>query len=140
MNPKYCVSLETAKRLKELGFPQNTDFYWVEFNAMDRDGTYWTLMGKKQCDSLAISQYRHDLGLLAAPHSGELGEWMYEESDYGSGYMTKKTDYGWRVYKKVWGQQIIQVKELGNFETEAEARANCLIYLAENGLIDPKAL
>jgi hypothetical protein len=29
MNPKYCISLELAKRLKELGVKQESEFYWA---------------------------------------------------------------------------------------------------------------
>jgi hypothetical protein len=31
MDPKHCVSLELAKQLKEAGFPQEGEFWWVLF-------------------------------------------------------------------------------------------------------------
>lgn len=115
MNPKYVVSLELAKRLKELGFSQETDFYWTEF---------WQEGPRLVHCSFAPP---NQSGNVAAPHVGELGEWIPQF------YASHKEEQGWRSFG---GEKIHSEVD----ENEANARAKMLIYLAEQKFIDPKSL
>lgn len=116
MKEKYVVSPELAKQMKELGFPQESDFYWV---------------GKEE------------VGYVAAYHVGELGEMMGErfltKSHVGSG--TKKLHWG--VYS-TYEEDVVNVELLYSHgytsDTEADARASMLIYLAQNNLINPNEM
>ncbi len=37
MNPNHVVSLELAKKLKEVGYPQKGEFWWIEFKTNKYD-------------------------------------------------------------------------------------------------------
>lgn len=43
MNPKYVANLELSKRLKELGYPQKGEFWWVnsDWDEQPDGGIYW---------------------------------------------------------------------------------------------------
>ena len=129
MNPKYCVSLETAKRLKELGFFQTTDFFWIKASTPLGN---WFVCPKGFFKGMGhTAQTFIDRGdCFAAPHVGELGMWLPQF--YGS----------WKALDDekccpkgfiCEGQENSKAFEA---ETEAEARAKCLIYLAEQKLLD----
>lgn len=118
-----CVSLELAKKLKELGFKQESLFYWVLFHGGVGKGhsdyersAIWELRTKE--GSLNFQESRCPAYTVA-----ELGEMLPQK-------------VCWRGLSNngsKWGL------EFGDFraeaETEADARAKMLIHLSEQGLI-----
>lgn len=115
---KQVCSLESAKRLKELGFVQESLFYWWE--------------GRKKPD---IYSYK-DIGFFnstqiysaySVAELGELlpkGEWVSRIiGGIGGQWQCYKND----SFKPEWETQV--------GDTEAEARAKMLIYLKEKKLI-----
>lgn len=140
MNEKYCASLELAKRLRELGFPQNTDFYWAHVKIVNSLEEY---------DGIFHGQIRPGEPmefLCSAPHVGELGEWLPTVFEYG--LISKDIIYleiGKKIKDDNWFVRYVDgqnkyVHCSSEGDTEAEARAKMLIYLVENNLLDPKTL
>jgi len=105
------VSLELAKKLKELGVKQESLFYWVI--------PAWAGMTKLE--------YKHpEAGYkccLSAFTVAELGEMLPEKTN-------------WRGYANYGGEWKM---EFGDFKvsakTEADMKAKMLIHLIENNLI-----
>ena len=124
MDEKYVVSLETAKRMKELGFPQETDFIWVDLQKDD----HWYLLPNSEDVTLKAKEWK--MNLVAAPHVGELGDFIPKRFRLP---VHNIIDGRWMIGESSEDLQI-------NIDTEADARAKMLIYLAENKLIDPKTL
>lgn len=110
---KY-VSLKTAKKLKEAGFPQETERWWFTTNGVD-----WSLGG-------AFSS-RSD-GNIAAPDAQEIGELL------PIGITTYKGKSGWTVRRQKQNccgyNQVISPNRL-SFQTEAEARAAAWLWFKE---------
>lgn len=140
MNIKYCVSLKLAKQMKKLGFPQETEFQWGNTIGQE-DQTCWKIW-KKHDDTT--------MKWIAAPHVGELGEWLpwlitvpgeYFGDNEGECFYLEldKGAHGWVYYYSNWEDDLNRDRD-GRESTEANARAKMLIYLAKNNLIDPKKL
>lgn len=126
---KQVVSLELSKKLKELGFEQESLFYWYR----DED-----ILTKKEAT-------REDLLMYCKPIPAytvaELGEMLPEKV---------KTPYGNKsflifreVYNETWdvaySTDTDDDKNLWQqAETEADSRAKMLIYLKENDLLTNK--
>jgi len=133
-------SLELCKKLKSLSYPQEGLFYWQietsdseflkrykierfkdilitdsEKRTSDR---YWK--GKK----LKLS-YEH----FVAPTVAEMGEWLPNVSVELTVEAHKGDDAYWF---DVWSEEK-QIKIIGGEEIEANARAETLIWLVENG-------
>lgn len=138
MNEKYVVSLELAKKMKELGFKQESDFCWCR--------AYGKIYLENEKDSLEYLPSN----LFSAYHVGELGEMlpitiqMNSETHwlemgkttfwYHCGYI-----YQHEGETRGWGRFNDTVHHaLGEGKTEADARARMLIYLAENNLLYAK--
>jgi len=146
---KQVCSLESAKRLKKLGFKQESLFYWCKYKLVrgiyvegfDEPKKGWRLQlgnkeGFRDCFSEVVSAYT----------VAELGEML--PAKY---YTQKRGDHINDVMP--WGTQSLVSGGDGSFEesehssycgtwseTEAEARAKMLIFLAENNLIKPEGL
>lgn len=130
------VSLELSKRLKELGVPQESHFYWSkdfdvnnEFTGEepvveeDRWLEYNEMEKAKVCSAFLV---------------GELGEMIPMELKNRNG----KCDGGYfetyRMTFKKWIVEYCQGKKVVAHimgDTEADARAKMLIYLLENNLL-----
>jgi hypothetical protein len=139
-------SLELSKRLKELGVPQKSLFYWTdvagyhELPELPQPEPMWIIVnpisGKDEMSEDAISAFTvAELGLpfsiqrqLGKGYVGA-GEWVhlflhqyppFEGQDfYEVGYFA--------------GGSVLSHSEKA--DTEANARAKMLIYLIENGLV-----
>lgn len=113
------VSLKLAKKLKELGFKQESHFYWVHINGAERDE--WVILSKKEFSS----KYNHYPAYTVA----ELGEMLPEK--YMSGKLDNRNFNCWEF------DEMFMVKNYNNYQTktEANARAKMLIYLKENNLL-----
>ena len=110
------VSLELAKRLKELGVKQ--DGYWHYASALD--GTYGLIEG---------------FGEISAFTVAELGEMLPE--GYGDGViMYSKEDGEWNCYfNQQWAYEQDTFDDLSDDKSEADARAKLLIHLIEEKII-----
>ena len=97
---KQCVSLELAKRLKELGVSQEGEFYWVSVEELptpyspvtvlaDFEGE-WYLHAEWQLDGLTATKYFAftvaELGEMLLHHNNAkaIDEWLY---GYGRGWL-----------------------------------------------------
>lgn len=64
---KYCVSLDLAKRMKESGFPQDTEFYWYDVDGKPTllDNTDWQAIGFSKSYDQIIAEVKKckDAGL-----------------------------------------------------------------------------
>lgn len=136
------VSLDLAKRLKELGVKQESAFFWRHLFVNDEsDRTtddYWELMHQSPMD---IEQ-------VAAFTVAELGEMLprrFVVDGKSFALRIKPDGRDWLVgYTRPLGKQERRETGLPHYDkthqvwerTEADARAKMLIYLLENKLID----
>ena len=115
------VSLELAKRLKELGVKQESVFAWTAASVYPE--TNWELWSTGR----SVEEWVSD-GRIAAFTVAELGEMLYgrelPHSMAGSGYWETNEYFDFSD-----GRQRIDA------DTEADARARMLVYLIENKLI-----
>lgn len=128
------VSLEMAKKLKEAGFPQETERWWVLHypDSLVLPGPTWQV--------LPICEFVHwkndEYLAYAAPDAQEMGlpESVGTDGLHGHlhiGYGTRevgKWTVGYANYER-------KCSEIFDHENEAEARAACWLWLKENGLI-----
>jgi len=120
---QQVVSLELAKELKELGYPQESLFYWYLTNPSSTKE--WILTrgrfpsSEYFCSAFIVSE----LGEMLPAHDGE------------AYYITQKGLFGnsWFCTRC----RLTDMKDLHQEEakTEADARAKMLIYLLKNKLI-----
>lgn len=83
MIEKHFTSLELSKKLKELGVPQKSEFYWLR-GADPKEGI-WTIVHKQ---IMEVGGYDERNLPTSAFLSSELGEMLPHE------YVTKKQNYG----------------------------------------------
>jgi hypothetical protein len=129
------VSLELAKRLKELGFEQNSLFWWQKWVQDDwKLSHYREFNGINSKGQVEVSGFEMIKGIAddtddacSAYTVAELGEML---PIYYSTFFDGNT---WNVDEE--GSKLDDVLEELSAETEADARAKLLIYLKENNLI-----
>jgi len=129
---QQVVSLELAKKLKELGFKQESLFVWVI-----------TISGYIKLERFIETgkQFEDVFGTITEMYSAytvaELGEMLpLTIKINGIIIMLKcsKRDIGWSIrYVQAKREGLTEISELA--DTEADARAKMLIYLKENNLI-----
>ena len=139
---KQVSSLEPSRRLKELGVRQESYFAWcpnyvTEEMAIDAGDRTMAGMVHSHVISVCPLGIRND-DYFAAFTVAELGEMLMHHDGgftdtrlygYGRGWLTNKQ-----------ADQEIRISYDDQGDTEADARAKMLIYLIENGLLDPKAV
>jgi hypothetical protein len=136
---KLVVSLELAKQLKELGFEQDSLFYWVE--CINDELPCFKVPHISSLDKVDDD----DLIICSAYTVAELGE-MLPASVITETLINKKSDGAkWFAMKyddelnKDGSKKMEYVNELGDNKFraryEADARAKMLIYLKKNNLI-----
>lgn len=116
------VSLELAKKMKELGAPQESYFYWKT----DEDSKSYIVNHN--------SRYMHSKGVIEANAYtvAELGE-MLPESIYREKTASNRSFSSVKTSENKW---YVEYYDLSFTEdTEADARAKMWIYLKENNLI-----
>lgn len=138
---QQVVSLDLAKRMKELGAPQESLFWWVlntrtkEFELRQKeelmgfieDGdTAWPYLEEAKSLGHAFSAYT----------VAELGEMLpnyfkHEQKGYINLVIMKLDDGCWEVMYKEGGE----VAFVERADTEPDARAKMWVYLKENNLI-----
>lgn len=132
---KQVVSLELAKRLKELGVKQESLFYWSYYD----DGNERNSPQIAFVDNCNLS-FMEDL--VSAFTVAELGEMLpsnlnntleFELMENGLWLSCDKSGDGeWIIG---YGEDGVNLFEILYANTEADARAKMLIYLLENKLI-----
>jgi hypothetical protein len=115
---KQVCSLELAKKLKELGLKQESYFWWFQ-NA--RNGNW--MMG--DASDAIKKDGKKEIPSYSAFTVAELGE-MLPREEWGADSMSKK-------YRVWWKRAPVETDWIEN--TEADARAEMLVYLLENKLI-----
>ena len=120
------TSLELSKKLKEVGFPQDTYFYWSK----NMDLVHWRVENREF--------YKVDLRTdIAAPTAEELLEWLpaYIDKKQGLWLSLEKIDTATKnKYKACYGDEgISYIERVDN--TPANAIARMVIYLAKNKII-----
>ena len=128
-------TLELCKKLKALGYPQEGLFYWTgkadfpEGHALEGDNGTRRIV--YQPDKLPSKGF-------VAPTVAELGEWLPRvikgiSSVFGEFYLRIERNRGWKVgYVSKNGKATRFVSA----DTEANARAKCLIWLVENNYLE----
>lgn len=120
------VSLELAKKLKELGVKQKSVFWWFQ-STQTAFPDPWIIFEPVPC-----SIREQDGEKVAAFTVAELGE-MFMHGQVGEGrYYVAQTG------KQLYLRQVSNQYERWSMrieDTEADARAKVLIYLIENNLI-----
>ena len=114
-------SLETCKKLKELGYPQDTMLYFIQ-----RDTELWTTPLQKQYFSVSL------LGKpeVAAPTSAEIGEWLPTKIALNQAIhsLSVTHEHLWEVrYERFSGYELVGINE-----HLAGVMAAALIWLIEN--------
>ena len=139
---KQVCTLEQAKRLKELGVKQESNFYhnngavWYLYDVTD-----WGMQTQFYEDCLNDARLPERDDIISAFTVAELGEMLPYENEFNksffySGYHSQLGKWecqhvGWKENAH-HGRQLLH-KEYG--ESEASARAAMLIYLLENNLL-----
>lgn len=126
---QQVVSLDLAKRLKELGVKQEALYWWSDNTV---PATLWNF------DALGeeFPNKTDNIGEYAAFTVAELGEMLKDV--YFSKWETVWDSVGdnWRGSLNTGTTNSGQlIHHWVDADTEADARAKCLIYLLENGLI-----
>ena len=151
---KQVVSLELSKKMKELGFPQESLFYWSNNGSEDwRIVKIYDFKVDKRSD---VSAYTvAELGEML-PEQIKINGWGYRKDELIDCQLevTKIREDFWYVsyVERIQGIKLQDIlkpgirKSFGHLSTvilgrdaniEADARAKMLIYLAENNLIVP---
>jgi len=113
------VSLELAKQLKELGFEQESLFYYVTYESGIQLETH------KFCCDCSCPEKMNEPNYPAYTVA-ELGEMLPDK------YYSKKLKNKFTMFK---GLDFVE----NTFsDTEADARARMIIYLKENNLLNKK--
>ena len=136
MNLKLQVpSFELCQRLKELGFPQESYFYWCKHNEkIFIEYEVHSMSGESKSPQFIVP-----IQICSAPSVAELGEALplalKEDMDMGISYSVERC--GLQIYKTYSGKSwvIHYFNRYKGGDTEADARANMWIYLKENNLI-----
>lgn len=144
MNEKYVVSLDLAKRMRELGFEQKSDYYWSDW--------YCGVLRFGEKEELFRGEWRivsmpphNDDTKISAYHVGELGEMLPLRSISWEWNVTINKlfiNLGWQWcvnFTSNYGgndNKMLLVADI-SADTQANAIAKMLVYLAENNLITP---
>lgn len=131
--------LESAKRLKDLGFPQDSYFYWAKFPIHKNVGIW-----HKEIDKKDWPEEYHERIIASAYTVAELGELLPEEvtlnnSKYPALLQICRYSKDREEFQGIrWCCAYMNFEGEGHCEsgsTEVEARAKMLIYLKEDNLI-----
>ena len=130
---KQVCSLELAKRLKDMGVKQDSYFFWRTFP----DGSAGLRTGEQQSFD------------FAAFTVAELGELIGPYFQINSGRSGRPAIMVWaealpnilvRSNPDLHPPEEVKRAPLMSADTEADARAEILVYLIKNALLDPLTL
>ncbi len=108
------VSLETAKRLKDAGFPQDTERAWRDW--------------EPKCYLTKFTHGHEEKFMIAAPDAQEIGK--LTPKTLGGNFLFQLRVVGWVI--RVGNGEVVQEFINAN---EAEARAEAWLWLKENNLL-----
>jgi len=132
---KQVVSLELAKRLKELGVKQESVWAWYE--TTDRDDTPRLNRFGEHCTvcTLPTQAFEEKYYAFTVADLGEMFPYDQDTADVLIIVSGHKNNGGYFCHSDK-GAHFIEVNYSLPFiaHTEADARAKMLIYLVENGL------
>jgi len=133
---KEVPNLELCRRLKELGFPQEEGgWYWINGKLV------FLTKGKKGYlvwDPENVNYYLVDEieNFLKAPTCRELGEWLPTEIECdGKIFLYRQTLKRKEFPYWIWYGYRYEHLHSVEADTEPNARAKMLIWLAENGYV-----
>lgn len=148
------VSLELAKQLKKVGYPQESLFYWVKMKVVESRGNYSEKIVWQVCKLIDGSEYVlidnyiyvapgydselcNPLEVIAAPTASELGERLPVELKSGRYIIERGEDYFELRFYKDAEQDLDGLYDWHDeLYTEADARAKMWLYLKEHNLLD----
>lgn len=128
------VSLDIAKRLKELGVKQESLFWWDFRPKVGESKCDWHVMLEKQLENKYMAK--------SAFTVAELGDMLPDviKLEKGNAYFTQEKTieptnkkHLWEVFYEYFYDEGGKISEQS--DTEADARGKMLIYLLENKLI-----
>lgn len=134
----HVVSLDLAKRLKELGVLQNSFFFWTNHDCQNESKNIneFYLQNKDGEDhhyyEFCCSANSNDDEKYSTYLATELGEWLPEWFDSGK---ISDGDFVCRFMEK-----HIDKNHHSFAENETDARAKMLIYIIENKIINVEDL
>jgi len=117
---KQCVSLDLAKRLKELGVKQES--FWAWYETTDRDDAPRLNRFDEYCTVCTLPKQAWE-EKYAAFTVAELRE-MLPDTYYS----------GRNEFSNYWCSTVKVIDRAFSAQTEADARAKMLIYLLDNEL------
>lgn len=146
------TSLELSKRLKELGVKQESLFYWMEYtnkrtgvkewdlnNHGQRGMNEYQILGEEKSGRSWNNDWDGQCSAFTVAELGEMLPFSIKFQKHVCYLSCEKNipDYGGWFCKYESSDIIRPTKATDIFtaDTEADARANMLIYLLENGLI-----
>lgn len=115
------VSLDLARKMAELGFKQDSMFYWCRIDGIDYPQLVWSL--DRSIPDLACER------ICSAYSVAELGEML----PVGFTYYRRHMSNEWEIFN--WCFKGVLIPEMRS-NTEVDARSKMLIYLAQNKLIE----
>ena len=118
-----CVSLELAKKLEELGFEQESYFYWCKCKYHGQ--YYFEIKTKKECGNKLVKKRILPKSKCSAFTLAEIGEFFIKGTWLNTFFHSSEVQIS-------RGRQGVNFKSDKN---ETNARAKMLIYLKENNLI-----
>lgn len=140
---KQLVSLELAKKLKELGVPQES-----YFNHCEACNSVVTKHEDSPCEQMSDSDPAPHM-LISLYTVAELGELLPQRLPNKEKTKYLELRYQLGQTESHWIEIVVDVDGDGAFydeyesiraDTEANARAKALIYLLEHGYLDTKTL
>jgi len=112
---EQLISLELAKKLKELGVPQNSIYHWTAHNS--RGGQFRIHRGK-------LGPFRNSMKYWSAFTVAELGEMLIPRH-----INVKKIG-------NIWYVSIFGIDKDFEGSSEADCRGKILIFLLDNKLME----
>lgn len=122
LSQQVCT-LESAKRLKELSFCQESLFYWEMIPG---------ILNSKKFSPIITSHPNCDLDIYSAYTCSELGEMLNQHLNWTTLKVAENNKY--RLFFRVIDLPSCRIDQFDS-DTESEARAKMLIHLAESGLM-----
>ena len=139
---KLVTTLETSRRMKKLGFPQETVFYWVRQSMNGKMVDDWIIFDRREPEMIHFKERVADGIYIAAYLSSEVGEilpyrikwraWSKDQDEYLL-ITSGKNDEGY--YCDLTSNKTGKRLHTSYAPTESEARGLLACWLKEQGLI-----
>lgn len=138
MTESIVVSLELAKKMKEVGWPQKESmFYWTNGNPDWAEASYYVDNYSQfliiDADRARIKLDEHD---YAAQTAEEVLRRLPKQLSDGSFLTISPEDDGWAVYYETSNNLPVRTCKA---KTLVDACVKMYIYLAENNLLPPQS-